>query len=156
MKNPAILLFALLFFPVTLSSQRQCVLLRTTTIGSDTLYSLGIAVQQLDSVRISFLRTYGTPVSDTYGTMIWKGVSLQSLGEQLEIHYMDWLCTMRNKYTSCKYFKSEADKVKKVAAMKENQHRAIWIDIKDASGRNILTSRSAALEAAKLFGGTCK
>jgi len=156
MKTPAILFLALLLFPLTASAQRQCVLINRSTFGTDTIFSLGIAAPQMDSVRATFLRTYGAPVVDSYGTMTWKGVSLPNLGEQLEIHYTDMLCSTNNKNTSCKYFRSEADKSKRMGRLKENQHRRIVIEIKDASGRAVLRSRSVALDAANLFGGSCK
>jgi hypothetical protein len=155
MKNPAILLFALLFFPVTLSSQRQCVHFNEEYRSSDTIYSLSFNFEQMDAVRAAVLQRFGTPSSDSYGNMIWKGVSLPNIGEQLEIRYSDFLCTNTEKGLKCKSFKSEKDKNRRISSLMQNQSRMIQLEILDVDGREILRSMHVAREAAKLFGGTC-
>jgi len=155
MKNPAILLFALLFFPVTLSAQRQCVHFSEEYRSSDTIYTLSFNFEQMDAVRASVLQRFGTPSSDSYGNMIWKGVSLPNIGDQLEVRYTDFLCTDTGKVLKCKSFKSEADKNRRISRQKESQSRMIQLEILDAGGREILRSMPLAREAAKLFGGTC-
>jgi hypothetical protein len=155
MKNLSILFFAVMLFPIALTAQRQCVLFNREFKGTDTLYSITFQYEQMDAVREVVLQRLGAPSSDSYGNMLWKGVNLPTIGEQLEIHYKDMLCTTSGRNMNCKWFKSEEDKNRKVSKMNQRQKRMILLDFRDSDGAKALKTWALAREAAKLFGGYC-
>lgn len=134
---------------------KKCVGMNSQFNKDDTTHTFSVYAENLDSVRQRLINYWGTPSMNSYGSIEWKGKEVINLGNGLEIHLIDWICSNKNKHMKCESFKSEKDKIRRIRELKQNQYRSILISIKSKDGKNIINTNAKAQQVVELLEAIC-
>jgi hypothetical protein len=145
------------FFSLILLGQNplKFVVINSEFNEKDTTHTFALKSENIDSIRYKLFAHWGPPATNSYGNVIWKNIQIPMIGDELEIHLIDWICSDNKKSMLCKPLKSESDKEKKVREMKPNQNRWIQVKITNKDGSNIINNELNAEHVAEYLDKLC-
>jgi len=85
---------------------------------------------------------WGRPDVITAGNLIWEKLSIQDIGNNLEIRVSDGILTEENGNASFKIFSDDNSKYKELQNLQLNQSQHLEIGFYNQSGFNIITTNT--------------
>lgn len=111
---------------------------------TDTTYQFTITGKNLDQELSKLKTTFGKPLSESPGAIIWDKVEIPSVGKDLQIKLIDGLLTVKEDNANFKSFKNTKNKNKskncQLKCLDENQNRQIYFTVMDKDNNNIINN----------------
>ncbi len=101
-----------------------------------------IIYSNIEEFRKKLMLAWGQPDVINSGNLIWKKLSLQDIGNNLEIRVTDGILTEENGNPSFKVFSDYNSKYEELKNLQLNQSRHLEIGFFSQGGFNIITTKN--------------
>ncbi|MBP6978392.1 MAG: hypothetical protein KBB71_08775 [Lentimicrobiaceae bacterium] len=131
-----------IFIGLSLYSQEQKVNSISILGKTDTTYQFTITGKNLDNELGKLNTTFGKPLTESEGEIIWNKVDIPNIGNDLQIKMVDGLLTIKGNSAKFKPFKDTENKNKskncQLKCLDENENRQLYFTVMDKDNNNII------------------